>query len=1365
MTTISQAASFDEKKTGLTKALTDAKYPPTTTGDGGLVLNFTDATAPSVAQLLTALTEDFFSGNHDIRNWLPAGLSQTLQDIKLYTLSLTPGADENTPFSFSITLGWIGWSDPTLPVSLEALKVTITLQGGVFSGVLEADRLHLKNVPLDITVSATVPGFLVTAELQPANATNDQLLTALTASELSGRPTSSRTPTLSDLTIRAALHEPRVLVHLAVDDLIDLEHFVVNRAQVDLLYDGPAKTVALAAWAVVEIPYGNDQALDLLLGAEVEIPLGGTGASTSWALYGSTIPGTKLQLGDLLASLAATLTSTSKDTLPEFISSLTLQSLALGYSVDGAAGTKTFKFDCALLFDVTDTLTAQLTVTVNFTKSDASTTHAFEGKLVVGRETFTVDVTSQAQANTFIQLLLARYQHQGPLNLGALTANVAPADLSGALDGIELDINEVLFAILSAAPKPKRYLFGVDFGLDIDLTKLPVVGELFGGEDFKIDNFRFYLASDVFWLDDVKVFPADVAQRMLPSTEPPPTDPLTKPVALTKGVNFRADLTLGGAPETVPAPPGNVPDTTTEGASGAPPNPDTTGATWLNIQKKFGPVTIARIGGAYRDKHLWFYLDAALQVAVLSLTMDGLGVGVELNLDNLDPQFTIRGMSLTYQSGPIEMSGGFIANQAMDAFAGEIVVKLEEFALSALGMYADIGGFKSAFIFVMVDVPLGGPPPFFVTGLAGGFGYNTHLTLPKVEQVKDFLLVKAALPAGQSAQNPLAGKSDLTDILPMLLPSDSGGTAGNSVLTIEKGEYWFAAGVRFTSFDLINVLAMVVVEFGNELEIAVIALASISLPPPPVPGGDPVEQYAYAELAIEVLILPAQGVFQASAILTPASFVLDPNCKLTGGFAFYVWFGKNPHAGEFVLTVGGYHAHFDVPSYYPQVPRLGFNWHLSDVLTIDGEAYFALTHSAVMAGGKLEVLFHKSIIRAWLIAHLDVLISWAPFHYELSMGVSIGVEAHVKIGLISTTIKVELGVGLSLWGPSLGGKAHISYYVISFTIHFGDRNEPKPQLPWTNEAGTGFAQTLLPNQQKAASSPALSLAQLRCAPTARVLSDSPPGTQVSDSQLTGLFAINVQTGLLTQLDDTGKTWIVRPADFTFSVTTVIPALTIVDYAANEPIRTLPLPTALSYTTVPVRPMSAVLQTSQLAISLERLGDGGPDDWQRIYWIAESGDSTDVSLTYDIAYATMPAAKWGNLLDVTKPNGGNTLSEATQPLTERLVGLSGVRATSHSLMPAGADQLQFTVGDTFSYDVIATPSIPLTTQPPEKPPATRAAVADIQDALSGPGAPSRGNLVSILQGFGFLAGAIGLDQDPFSGHPEQWLYGLPLLNQD
>ena len=52
--------------------------------------------------------------------------------------------------------------------------------------------------------------------------------------------------------------------------------------------------------------------------------------------------------------------------------------------------------------------------------------------------------------------------------------------------------------------------------------------------------------------------------------------------------------------------------------------------------------------------------------------------------------------------------------------------------------------------------------------------------------------------------------------------------------------------------------------------------------------------------------------------LTDNSWLLYEDVRLTGGFAFVVWW-KGALAGQFVLTIGGYHPDFHRDG-YPDVP-------------------------------------------------------------------------------------------------------------------------------------------------------------------------------------------------------------------------------------------------------------------------------------------------------------------------------------------------------------------------------------------------------------------------------------------------------------
>ncbi|MCB0584255.1 MAG: hypothetical protein KDD06_02845, partial [Phaeodactylibacter sp.] len=140
--------------------------------------------------------------------------------------------------------------------------------------------------------------------------------------------------------------------------------------------------------------------------------------------------------------------------------------------------------------------------------------------------------------------------------------------------------------------------------------------------------------------------------------------------------------------------------------------------------------------------------------------------------------------------------------------------------------------------------------------------------------------------------------------------------------------------------------------------------------------------------------------------------------------------------------------------------RLGFNWTVSDKFSIKGGLYFALTAHALMAGGKLEALFHTGPIKAWFIIGADFIVSWQPYFYDARMYVDIG--ASFTFWLFGTrTITFELGADLHVWGPDFSGKATIHYYIVSFTISFGHGpGKPKP-LKWE-----AFKTSFLPDDSK-----------------------------------------------------------------------------------------------------------------------------------------------------------------------------------------------------------------------------------------------------------------------------------------------------------
>ncbi len=444
-----------------------------------------------------------------------------------------------------------------------------------------------------------------------------------------------------------------------------------------------------------------------------------------------------------------------------------------------------------------------------------------------------------------------------------------------------------------------------------------------------------------------------------------------------------------------------------------------------------------------------------------------------------------------------------------------------EFTLTAFGYYGNQNNFNSMFIFGDLAYDFGGPPAFFVTGLALGFGYNSNLRIPTIDEVAVFPFVQV-LPTSMIPNTGIFGANPTPQ---KVLDAIMNPTQGTAWVTPQQGSLWFGAGITFTSFELVNSQALVLVTVGGS-DGVVIALVGTSRGQFPQATGGEIPVYAYIELDLEVEIAPSLGVFSVQAVLAKSSFLLDKACMLTGGFAFFVWFGSNPHAGDFVLTLGGYNPGFTPPSYYPTVPAVGFHWSLDSTITISGGAYFAFTPSVLMVGGDLNATYQSGNLKAWFDAHADIIVQWKPFWFDAGFGITIGASYKVDLLFTSFTVSVELGCNLEVWGPPTGGTVGVNWYIISFTIPFGaSKNASKPLVSqWSD------VQAMLPNSGSASSPNVLTLA-----PSSGL---SPNTTSPSNSG-SGLGATPAAP------------WVVRGSQFGFSTSSAIPASTATIGSGNN----------------------------------------------------------------------------------------------------------------------------------------------------------------------------------------------------------------------
>jgi hypothetical protein len=171
---------------------------------------------------------------------------------------------------------------------------------------------------------------------------------------------------------------------------------------------------------------------------------------------------------------------------------------------------------------------------------------------------------------------------------------------------------------------------------------------------------------------------------------------------------------------------------------------------------------------------------------------------------------------------------------------------------------------------------------------------------------------------------------------------------------------------------------------------------------------------------------------------------------------------------------------------------------------------------------------------------------------------------------VNVTLTAELGAGLDLWGPPTAGQVNVNWYVISFTIPFGDQDQDKPStkpLDWTE-----FETRMLPPPGGATQPPMLAAARF-AAPLAAA-APSEPANQV-------VLGIAVNNGLLSQEGEFGPT--VQSAPFAIGVQSVMPASAITVSASSFTASSPPLG---------ITPMNLPEIGTPLVLTLESESDTG-----------------------------------------------------------------------------------------------------------------------------------------------------------------------------
>ncbi|KAH0538452.1 hypothetical protein FGG08_004950 [Glutinoglossum americanum] len=553
---------------------------------------------------------------------------------------------------------------------------------------------------------------------------------------------------------------------------------------------------------------------------------------------------------------------------------------------------------------------------------------------------------------------------------------------------------------------------------------------------------------------------------------------------------------------------------------------DTTdsGSAMGSYSKTIGPLSIQNMGLKFStngdESSIGILLDASITLGPITFSLLGFSITLPFtsknSLQNLpEPKFALSGMSAAFDRPPILLAGLFEHGFSKDTeyYQGALIVSYMPWLFQAAGYYGettppDQEAFKSFFAFARLNGPLITLEFAQISGITGGFGYNTSLAFPTVENVLKFPFL---IPMGGSTPGPdgATAKDTLANLL-------RGGW-----FAPKNGSFWLAAGLTVDAMEILTVQAVVVIEWDPKVKLGLFGVATADIPP-----GKGVPKFAHVQLGVVATVDFAAGIMKIEGQLTPASYIIDRNCHLTGGFALYSWFGsRDPELqGQWVFTIGGYHSAFRPPPQYPNPPRLAISWNFNGNISITGQAYFAITPKMCMGGGRLDVSLALGPLSAWFNAYADFLINYKPFFFQAEGGLSVGVAFTLDLWIVTIRISVEIGATLYIQGPPFGGTVHVDFWVFGFDINFGASAGPIAAVSLGD-----FFKMVMQDSDKPGK-----LALLLASGSEEATTEGEPAT-------TSPHVFTVQSGLIPngkqESTPSGQPWNVRGAVFSFSLAT------------------------------------------------------------------------------------------------------------------------------------------------------------------------------------------------------------------------------------
>ena len=512
---------------------------------------------------------------------------------------------------------------------------------------------------------------------------------------------------------------------------------------------------------------------------------------------------------------------------------------------------------------------------------------------------------------------------------------------------------------------------------------------------------------------------------------------------INKGLTFRGSLKLDSL-LTIPL---NASMSQNEEAEGSgtdeaqPPSPKEAAPSKPDALRKLGthigPILFNKASLKFQDGKIGLEVDGGLSLASFEFELLGLEVDVPMEvLSDIskikDIDFGLRGFAAHIQDPGFSISGAFlhqkieVEGKPTDEYNGLLQVEMEQFSLTGMGSYAQFDGHTSLFAFVAIGFPIAVSPALLFEGFSLGFGIHRDFIAPQQGHLLEFPLMELSV-------TPPPQDLDIADLAESM----------NTYFPPKADEFFVVAGVTFTAFGIVDTTAMFSVKFGHDLEIDLMGISSVGYPS------------FLLELEWSGKVVPSQGYFYFGGQTTDRSYVYVPQARLTGAFAVASWTkninfkGDEVNAGDYVVSIGGYHPLYKKPKHYPgHLARLGINFK-SGPADISAGVYFAITPHVLMTGAFMKASVNKGPLFAYISMTLDAIINYEPFHYDILMHCDAGVRVTIPLPwpLSDLHFDKHIDIDVHAWGPDFAGTASIDVGPKTFHLDFGDTGSKNTPVP------------------------------------------------------------------------------------------------------------------------------------------------------------------------------------------------------------------------------------------------------------------------------------------------------------------------------